>query len=293
MTAPTDSGLKREKPAEVDLPAGEIRVLESHHAPMFRMPLGSWPFHKICWVAIGNGHVEGATPSSRSYIQKDDFLILPAGITHRFVDHPKQPLTLIILCISDDYISGNSNPELPLLWHKILDEHDAGKPLLAKTAFHYNTVIEHFRNAIRQQSTQATGWKTALGGLANHILISLARHQFEVRASYKKSKWHAIQDAIEYADAHPYQPLTIEHMAEQCQMSPRRFTTLFKNYSGQTFNHYLTTRRIEYSQQRLKETRHILYACYEAGFNDPAYFYRVFKKHTGMTPGDYVRKVSR
>ncbi len=28
-------------------------------------------------------------------------------------------------------------------------------------------------------------------------------------------------------------------------------------------------------------------------FNDPAYFYRVFKKHTGQTPGQYLSDVDR
>ena len=82
-------------------------------------------------------------------------------------------------------------------------------------------------------------------------------------------------------------------MAERCDLSPRRFTALFKDQTGQTFSHYLNQLRVEYAQQRLQQTGHILYACYESGFNDPAYFYRVFKKHTGQTPGQYLSDLDR
>lgn len=72
---------------------------------------------------------------------------------------------------------------------------------------------------------------------------------------------------------------------------PRRFIDIFKQVTGSTFNVYLNPRRIEFAIERLRETRHILYACYESGFSDPAYFYRVFKKQTGMTPGTFLKTI--
>jgi len=97
-----------------------------------------------------------------------------------------------------------------------------------------------------------------------------------------------VKGAIEYIDAHPYEALQIATMAERCSLSPRRFTDLFKQLTGDTFSHYLNRQRIRYACERLDETGHILYACHESGFNDDAYFYRVFKKNTGLTPGAYL-----
>jgi hypothetical protein len=49
----SDTGnLRRKLPARVDVPEGEIRMVESHHAADFVMEMGTWPFHKICWVVL-------------------------------------------------------------------------------------------------------------------------------------------------------------------------------------------------------------------------------------------------
>lgn len=55
----------------------------------------------------------------------------------------------------------------------------------------------------------------------------------------------------------------------------------------------MNRRRVEYSQERLRVTANIAYACYESGFQDIGYFYRVFKKYTGQTPnGDFIANYS-
>ena len=98
----------------------------------------------------------------------------------------------------------------------------------------------------------------------------------------------AIEGVVDFLNGNFHEPQRIDEMAERCGMSPRRFTELFKVRTGQTFSYYLNALRINFAKERLQQTGHILYACHESGFNDLAYFYRVFKKHTGRTPGDYL-----
>lgn len=280
--------VRRQEPAQVDVPSGQVRVLESHHAADFEMALGEWPFYKICWVAVGKGMLE--TRESSISIQKDDFLLLPAHWTHRFVDKSSEPLTLVILCISENYIDGAHDSQRRELWIQGLGTEHLGEPRCARTAFHQGSLIEDFRLALREQSARRTGWETALQVVADRLLLSFSRQYCEARKEHTASSVQTVVGAIEYIDAHLYDSLQIEAMAERCQLSPRRFTDLFKKRTGQTFSHYINRKRIEYACQRLDETGHILYACHESGFNDLAYFYRVFKKQTGQTPGEYLGK---
>lgn len=64
----------------------ELYAIPFHHSPDFTMEMDAWPFHKICRVAIGQGKLEHAADAIE--IEPDDFLIVPAGCRHRFLDRP-------------------------------------------------------------------------------------------------------------------------------------------------------------------------------------------------------------
>ncbi len=278
--------LRRTGPARIDVPEGQVRVLESHHAVDFEMELSTWPFHKICWIAVGTGRLE--SPSGLVPIGTSDFLLLPAGWPHRFIDNPREPLTLVILCISGKFLNGRDNRRLLELWESAVGANKLGRPFRARTAFHRSNLVEAFRAALQEQERGRLGWETALEAVAEQVILSFARGHCEPGDAHVDSSLRAVEGAIEYIDTHVHERMTIEQMAARSHLSPRRFTTLFKQRTGETFSHYLNRRRIEFACQRLDETGHILYACHNSGFNDLAYFYRVFKKFTGKTPGQYL-----
>lgn len=276
----------RLRPAEVDLESGEILILESRHEAGFEMELDVWSFRKICRVAVGKGRLEGKERSTP--IEKDDFMLLPPLWAHRFVDDPKDPLTLDILCLSDDLFEDGT--EWSELWNLAMESQEVGTALRAKSGFHQGILVDILRVGLLEQSRQRVGWRSVLSSLTGDLLARLARGECEANSKRSLDSERSIAGSIEYIEEHPYAPFRIEEMATKCQLSPRRFTELFKKLSGETFNRYVTRKRIEYSCERLKETGHILYACYESGFNDLAYFYRVFKSQTGLTPGQFIRK---
>jgi len=279
--------LRRREAAKIEVPPGQVRVLESHHAADFIMPMGDWPFHKICWVATGSGAL--ASPEAETPLQENDMLVLPATWAHRFVDDRHAPLTLVILCLSVSFLDDGSRAGLPSLWQAILRQHAPGTPLKARTAFHLSALSDRFRQALKEQEEALPGWEASLGSIAARILISLVRRQCEPGPGPKDSSLRAVEGAVEWISRNLHKRLTLEAVAAQCQLSPRRFTTLFKQVTGETFNTYLNRRRIDHACQRLRETGHIAYACHESGFNDLAYFYRVFRKYKGITPGAFSR----
>ena len=282
---------RRSDPARIDVPEGEVRVLESHHAPDFRMEACAWPFHKIARVAVGRGLLEISGKSVP--IRESDCLLLPAGRNHRFVDDPRRPLALVILCVSEGHLAASPGRRLKRLWNAALGQVPPGAPVRARTAFHRTLLEDAFRRALREQGNRAVGWETALAGVADQLLVNLARGYCEPRTGRAPSGREAIGGALEYIDDHLHEPLRIPDMAERCHLSPRRFTDLFKQRTGTTFSRYLNEKRVAFACRRLEETGHILYACHESGFDDLSYFYRVFKKITGKTPGEYAGERNR
>ena len=88
--------------------------------------------------------------------------------------------------------------------------------------------------------------------------------------------------------------LSIKEIADSVHLSVNYLSTHFKKVCGITINAYLLEFRIE------KAKNHLRLGKYNAdeigrlvGYNDCNYFYRLFKKQTGMTTKEYRKSVGR
>jgi len=82
--------------------------------------------------------------------------------------------------------------------------------------------------------------------------------------------------------------LSLAGIAAQLNVSPAYLSGLFKKECGCTLTEYVNKKRVEYAIGLLHNTeKQVQTVAYESGFQDPNYFIRVFRKHTGMTPNQY------
>ena len=87
--------------------------------------------------------------------------------------------------------------------------------------------------------------------------------------------------------------LPLSFYAEACHFSLRHFVTRFTHEIGISPHQYIIQKRIEYARAYLDSNdKRIADIAAEAGFPDPHYFSRIFKKHTGLSPAQY-RKIAR
>lgn len=87
------------------------------------------------------------------------------------------------------------------------------------------------------------------------------------------------------------QPVSLEQIAEEFNYSPKYISNLVKAETGSSFTEYILDLRIEYAVEKLtKSNLEIKEIALQTGYNDLQYFYRVFKKRTGLTPSQYRKK---
>lgn len=93
----------------------------------------------------------------------------------------------------------------------------------------------------------------------------------------------------EYLDHNYYNStLTVESAAAHARLSPRRFGELFLQTYGITPGKYLTQKRLNEAMRLLVHESMPIYDIAElVGYNDAAYFIRVFHAVTGITPLQY------
>jgi transcriptional regulator GlxA family with amidase domain len=83
----------------------------------------------------------------------------------------------------------------------------------------------------------------------------------------------------------------IEEMARRCDMSIRSLERRFVNATGYAPLAYAQNMRIEAAKRRLERTgKPVEEISAEVGYENPAFFRRVFKRNVRMTPGAYRRK---
>lgn len=87
--------------------------------------------------------------------------------------------------------------------------------------------------------------------------------------------------------------LSLELLAKAMQLSVSRLSCIINRGLNKNFYDLINEKRIEKSKKLLRqmaEENTIEYIAYESGFNSRASFYRAFKKHTGITPTQFLNK---
>ena len=94
-----------------------------------------------------------------------------------------------------------------------------------------------------------------------------------------------IADLIE---RRPYLPFSVKELAGSARMTRNHFSTLFREHTGKSFTIYLREKRIALAMELLGDPRiNISEAAFRAGYEDPGYFARCFRRETGVTPSEW------
>lgn len=116
----------------------------------------------------------------------------------------------------------------------------------------------------------------------------------EARISPANFSDEIIQRAMSYIDSHLSDKITESQLANLCGISPYRFSRLFKQSSGSTFQEYLLHHRIDEAARLLANPNtSITDVAFIVGFNDASYFTRAFKRCKGMNPSDFRTQSAR
>lgn len=95
----------------------------------------------------------------------------------------------------------------------------------------------------------------------------------------------AVQDWIA---AHYRENASLQEAAAAVGFNPSDLSTLLKKYTGKSYTESLAEYRIEQAKQLLLLTNEKVYAVGQmVGYEDKYYFNRIFKRVTGMSPGEF------
>ena len=106
-----------------------------------------------------------------------------------------------------------------------------------------------------------------------------------------KQKSTHIEKALRFIEKNMEKSLTLTEIAKESGMSKYYFSRTFKVSIGRSFKQYLTEKRIDRAKSLLaNKDLNITEVCFLVGFNDLAYFDRVFRQKEGVTPSAFRKQ---
>ncbi len=98
-----------------------------------------------------------------------------------------------------------------------------------------------------------------------------------------------IDKAICFMREHLSENIFLTDVAQSVYMSPNYFSSCFKQETGKKFIDALTELRMEEASKIFASNKDVsvLDVCHMVGYNHLGYFYKKFKKYSGVTPNEY------
>ena len=143
-----------------------------------------------------------------------------------------------------------------------------------------------FSRALQECQKGDICWKSIVRGLISEILISMVR-----KVSLPETGnpgMDIVFNCKTYITEHYSENLTLSEICKKFGYSVPYVSSKFRDTVGMTFSHYLQKERVNRSRALLLCTNlSVEEICAKVGYNNSTFFYRIFKKETGVSPREY------
>lgn len=124
--------------------------------------------------------------------------------------------------------------------------------------------------------------------LVNRIRLLLEPFIQEASWTIHPNHYDRFTPALTFVEEHLGEDISVTDLAAIVNLHPTYFANKFSACVGMAPKAYVQSRRIEVAQMLLLHNdKPVKAIAAETGFHDVAYFCRVFRRRTGMTPGEY------
>jgi YesN/AraC family two-component response regulator len=116
------------------------------------------------------------------------------------------------------------------------------------------------------------------------ILEAVGQEKEAVRV---ESRNKAVNSVLDYIHENFSRDIGLNDLSEATGLAPAYLCNLFKECVGVSYIKYLTSVRLDHAKRLLQSGEKAMKVSEKVGYSDYHYFCRVFKKYTGVTPGEY------
>lgn len=233
-------------------------------------------------------------------VMKGDMLFVNINQVHSF--YTDTNMYYVNICVKPDFLIDNVSDEdniyeifsLPLF----KEFSNSSTQTSAIVRFPENEIMMIDRimeQLISELKVQKIGYKSIVKGYMRVVLSMYLRecsNKNNVDDTYCMRT--IAPEIIEYIDAHSFEKITLNELAEKCFYNPSYFCRTFKKCYGESLKSYIQRKRISCAVDLLSKREMSISEIGEyVGYFDKAQFYKVFKKHMGVSPNEYRKNMQK
>ncbi len=237
---------------------------------------GGYQWHQILYCAAGSGTLEYDEKEVK--IGPGDYFFLPKDKPHTY--YPCGELWDVRWTAFEGSICD-----------EILVRFGMTEPIVIKTA--YTTAMEKiFDKMVISQENDILYCDHTCSGLIYEYLIEFHRYMDSNADSSRSRQISALLPVLRFMHDNFRNDISMTQLSEIMGVTPQHFCRVFRKTMNVRPNAFLTQIRIDEAKRLLTERdASVSEAAEKSGFRDSVYFSTVFRKHEGMSPSRYKKKM--
>lgn len=145
---------------------------------------------------------------------------------------------------------------------------------------------EHLRGSMREQAMDYLVKPYSVETFVEAVKRGLGVEKKQEEISFY-GKTGSIVQVKKYLETHFMDDVSLQEVAEKVNLDKSYLGRMFREECGVTVMGYLKNIRIEKAKELLLHGMGASEVAMQTGFADPAYFSKIFKQETGITPSRY------
>lgn len=267
-----------------DFPA-ELYYVGCQH-PRYEMP---FHWHIECeFIVVHQGGLKLLLDSEVSELKPGLSAFIPGGTIHGCYPEGRHTIYECIVLELEHFLH-----ELPVGNERFKKELDSGFSI-RRIFSHESTAGRLIEELFSELNRREAGYEFMTTGLLWSFIGTVLRekaYQPGRQGGYNTERTRSIKQALQKIRDEYTQPITLESLSAEVNMSPKYFCRVFRELTGRTPIEYLNRYRIERAAESVYGTSEsITDIALHCGFNDPSYFSRIFRKYKGISPVELRRQ---
>lgn len=173
-------------------------------------------------------------------------------------------------------------------WKDVVDRFQSQKHSLQFDASKNEALIKALYALVREKDGNVSSRLMEVIVMVANSLHSNAERIGSMQLTQAESR---LQEISVYTCCNYARQITIDEIAKHVGMNHSAFCTFFRKQTGKTYINFLNEYRLKVAYHLLINTNNSISAvCWQCGFNDLAYFDKLFKKAFNTAPSDIKRR---